>query len=131
MTEISIQEEAKVLRQLKEQYTEAKAEYESLKAQFDAHQAQLLERMENESVEGLKVEGINFVPTKTIYGKITDRKEFVEWAEQEMPELLESRERKEVLNEFIRQQLDDGEVLPPGAGFYERNYISQRAAGGK
>jgi len=128
MSEKTIQEEAKELRELKLQYQEAKAQYEALKSQFDKRQSELMERMENDSVEGLKVDGVNFVPTETIYGKVDDRREFVEWAKENMPELLEEKERKDVLNETVRQMLDDGEILPPGIGFTVREYISQRAA---
>lgn len=128
MPEKTIQEEAAALRTMKEQYNESKAETEALKAQFDAAQSKLIERMEDEKVEGVKVDGTNFVPAKTTYGKITDRRKFIEWAKIEAPELLEDRERKELLNELARQRIDDGEEMPPGMGSYDREYISQRAA---
>lgn len=124
----SISEDAAALRELKLARDEAKAEAESLDRQFKAEQAKLLERMEEEKCEGVKVEGINFVPTKTIYGQVQDRSEFVKWAEENEPELLEPKERKELINELVRQKLDDGEPLPPGLNFRTQEYISQRAA---
>ncbi len=127
MSEKTIQQEAKELRELKESYVESKAETDSLKRQFDKAQADLIERMDTDAVEGLKVDGTNFIPTKTIYGQVQDRSEFVAWAEQEAPELLEPKERSELINELVRQKLDDGEQLPPGLNFRVREYISQRA----
>lgn len=123
----SINEEAAQLRELKLQRDEAKGEFESLDAQFKSKQSELLERMKHEKCEGVKVDGVNFVPTKTIYGQITDRRAFVEWAEENAPELLEPKERKELLNEKARQLLDDGDPFPPGMNFCTKEYISQRA----
>lgn len=124
----SLNEDAAALRKSKLARDEAKAEFESLDKQFKADQAALLERMEEEGCEGTKVEGTNFVPTRTIYGQVQDRTEFVQWAQDNEPELLEPKERKELINELVRQKLDDGEPLPPGLNFRVQEYISQRAA---
>lgn len=128
MTDVPLNEQAARLRELKLARDEAKAEYQSLDAQFKDAQKALIERMNEVGVEGIKKDGINFVPTKTIYGQVQDRREFVEWAEQEQPELLEPKERSELINELARQLLDDGEPFPPGLGFRVKEYISQRAA---
>lgn len=124
----SIQEEAEHLRSLKSEHTEAKEKTKELREEFERRQWLLLERMEQEKVEGLKVDGINFVPTETIYAKVADRRAFIEWAIENDPELIEQKERKAVLNEFVRQKLDDGEPLPPGMDSRVDSYISQRAA---
>lgn len=123
----SLNEDAATLREQKIERDEAKAQYESLDKQFKEAQMKLLERMDEEKCEGTKVNGINFVPTKTIYGQVQDRSEFVSWAEENEPELLEPKERKELINELVRQKLDDGEPLPPGLNFRVQEYISQRA----
>jgi hypothetical protein len=44
------------------------------------------------------------------------------------PELVEWREVSDVLNQLVRQRLDDGEELPPGVGVRPRTYVSQRVS---
>jgi hypothetical protein len=126
--EQDIHEQAASLRELKLARDEAKAQYRSLDDQFKNDQTKLMERMEDAGVDGIKKDGINFVPVTTIYGQIQDRAEFIRWAEDENPELLERKERSELINELARQCLDDGEEFPPGLGFRTRPYISQRSA---
>ena len=124
----TLTDDAVELAELKQERDEAKAVYEDLKARHTAAQAALLDRMDDEGSEGLKANGINFVPAETPYGQVQDRSVFVDWALENDPELVEHRERKERINELVRRHLDDGEPLPPGLGFYVRQYISQRAA---
>lgn len=88
----------------------------------------LLDRMEAEGCEGHKAGGTNFVPAETLYSSVTDRAEFVAWAEIHAPELIEFKERKELLNTKVREALDNGEPPPPGTSFYVKQYISKRAA---
>lgn len=125
---LSLNEDAAALRAMKLARDESKAEYESLDSQFKKAQTALLERMDTEKCEGTKVDGISFIPTKTVYGQIQDRQAFVEWAQENEPELLEPKERKELINEKVRQLLDDGEPFPPGLNFRTQEYISQRAS---
>lgn len=128
MAEPTIQEQAADLRALKESRDEAKAEFDSLNGQFKAAQKDLIERMEATKTEGLKVNGINFVPAKTVYGQVTDRSAFVAWAEENAEELIEPKERSELINELARQLLDDKKPFPPGLNFRVQEYISQRTA---
>lgn len=116
------------LRALKAKRDKAKREFEDLDLEFKQRQFRAMERMRSEGVESMKVEGTLFVPTETVYAQIQDRQEFVAWAEENDTELIEPKERKEILSQMVRQRLDDGEPLPPGVGFYVREYISQRAA---
>lgn len=120
--------DALALRDLKERRDTAKAEYESLNEEYKLAEADLLERMDEEGSEGTKAGGVNFVPAETPYAQVQDRAEFVKWAQENDDELIEPRERKELINALVRRHLDDGEPLPPGLGFYVRRYVSQRAA---
>ncbi len=128
MSEVPIEQEAAELRDLKVRRDEAKAEYSSIDKAFKAAQFKLIERMKETGCEGIKQGGTNFVPAETIYGQVQDRTEFVAWAEENEPELLEPKERKELINELVRQKLDDGQPLPPGLTFRVQSYVSQRAA---
>lgn len=127
----SINEEAARLRSLKEERDESKAIYDEADKAFKSAQIKLMERMDEEKCEGIKQGGINFIPTKTIYGQVQDRAAFVEWAKENAPELVEEKEIGERINELARQLLDDGEPFPPGLNFRTKEYISQRAVSKK
>ncbi len=124
----SLTNDLKRLRELKLAKDKAKKTAESLDAKFKEVQATVLERMESMGVEQMKVGGVLFVPTHTTYASIQDRTEFVEWAQANDPELIEYTERAQVLNQLVRERLDNGQPLPEGCGFYVREGISQRAA---
>jgi hypothetical protein len=125
---MTVEERAKDLREKKQDYEVKKEAADAAKLEFKQAQAELLEYMDANDVEGVKTDGINFIPTKTYYGQITDRTEFIAWAEENDDELIEPKERKSVLNERARQLIDDGEEFPPGMGFRVEEYISQRSA---
>lgn len=125
---MTIEERAKDLREKKLAYEELKEAADIAKMEFKMAQAELLEYMDANEIEGIKADGINFVPTKTIYGKITDKKAFVAWAEENDDELITAEPRKSVLNERARQIIDDKEEFPPGMNFRVEEYISQRSA---
>jgi len=121
-------QDAKALRKLKLDAQKATKLGKDLATKHAIAEARFIERLEAEEAEGVKTGGINFVPAVTVYGQIQDRAAFVEWAQENAPELVEIKERKGEVSEFVRARLDDGEGLPPGLGYYEKAYISQRSA---
>ncbi len=123
----TLAQDAADLRVLKRQAESLDAQTKEAKALAQTAELALFERMASEKVDGIKYDGTNFVPVETSYGQVQDRSEFVAWAEDEMPELLETKERKALVNELVRERLDNGETLPPGLGFYVKQYVSQRA----
>jgi hypothetical protein len=125
---VTIQERAADLRTKKLAKEAAKEEFARCEQEFKEAQSDLMEYMDDNDVEGIKHDGINFVPVKTNYGQIDDRKAFIAWCEENDEELIEPKERKSVLNKRARQLLDDGEPFPPGMTFRTEEYISQRAA---
>jgi hypothetical protein len=124
----TLAEDAAEVRRLKQEKDSAKDVASDLERQFKAAQANLFERMEAEGVQGIKHEGTNFVPTRTVYAQLQDRRVFAEWARENAPDLIEDRERSDLLNDAVRAALDDGRELPPGVSFRVREYVSQRAA---
>lgn len=126
--EHTITNDAKNLRELKIARDEAKAAFEALDKDYKSREAAFIERLQQEDVDSIKVDGINFVPSETIYGQVQDRSAFVEWAKVHAPELIEDRERKQLVNGLVREHLDNGEVMPPGLSFYVKEYVSLRAA---
>lgn len=125
---LTLTQQAAQLRKLKQESDALEAKADDARARFKEAELALFHRMEAEEAEGVKHRGTNFVPTSTTYGQVQDRDAFIEWARDHRPELIEPHERKGLVNEFIRECLDNGEPLPPGLGFYTRDYISQRAA---
>jgi hypothetical protein len=124
----SISQDATHVANLKANYERAKKEADDAERAFKEAQMALYERMEHEDIGSLKVGNINFVRAETAYGTVQDRAAFVKWALEERPELVEHRERAALINELVRESLNDGTPLPPGLGFYVRQYVSQRSA---
>lgn len=125
--ENTIPQEAKQLRELKHEAKEADDLARSLKAEVRRRELALKERMEEQDIDGVKVDGSSFVPTETIYGQVQDRSQFVAWAIENAPELVEYKERGELINSLARETLDDNGEFPPGLGFRVKEYISVRA----
>jgi hypothetical protein len=127
MTQPDIDEELLALAHLKDMRDVAKDTFEIAEREFKAHQTATISRMEAADKQGSKAFGMSFTLTKpTHFGQIQDRSVFVTWAEENDPELVETKERAALLNALVRAKLDDGEPLPPGVGFYSRQHISMR-----
>ena len=126
--DMTLTDQAIELQHIKEARDNAKHTYDDLQAKFQAAKFALLDRMEDEKCDGIKAAGTNFVPTQITFAQVQDRSAFVEWAEDHAPELIEARERKGLLNQRVRELLDNGEPFPPGLGFYNDRNISQRSA---
>jgi hypothetical protein len=66
------------------------------------------------------------VTASTVYAQVQDKQALIEWAQENDDELVSLAPRKALLNQKVRECLDNGEPLPPGLGAYEKEYISQR-----
>lgn len=112
---------------LNDQAKEAKEKREKFERDF-------MTRMEAEETDGVRTGGKLYTPTKTIYGKIDDRAAFIEWAKAQEGDdadgetLYEVKERKALVSELVRERLDNDEPLPPGIGFYVKEYVSVTAS---
>lgn len=127
-TTTTLVQDAAVLRDLKQAAAELDARAKEAKQEAQRAELEFFARMDEEGVESIKYDGTLFVPSSTVYGQVQDRSEFVQWAEENMPELLETKERKALVNELIREHLDNGQELSPGLGFYVKEYVSQRVS---
>lgn len=125
----TLTEDMEVLHALRKTASELKAEADGAKFDADKAEYELFQRMEQERVGSQRVDGIgNFVRAETEYAQVQDEAELLEWAEAEMPEIFEQKPRKKILNEIVRERLNSGEPLPPGLGFYSKQYVSLRSA---
>lgn len=125
---LSLPKQAAELRFLKQEADGLAAQAAGAKAFAVEAEHRFFERLEEEGVDSIKVGGTNFVKAETSYGQVQDRAAFIAWCEENKPELVELKERKALVNELVREHLDDGSELPPGLGFYVKQYVSQRAA---
>jgi hypothetical protein len=124
----TIIDDARTLKRLKDLFVKVDAAAKEAKIDFEDAQRRFYERLEAEGCGSVKVDGINFVPQTTIYGQVQDREAFIEWANATDESLLEPRERKALVNELVREAIEQGDPLPPGLGFYTKEYVSQRVA---
>jgi hypothetical protein len=116
------------LKRLKDEH-EAKAKAkDKAEAAMKKWQAHCFERAAAEGVEGHKTRGYLFTPVAKEFATIQDRAAFLEWAKSHDEDLVQETERKADLNTLVRRCLDDGEELPPGVGYYTREYVSVRSA---
>lgn len=121
-------QEALHVRKLKRDLKEKKDKADEAKRKHDEAERHLIQRMEGEGCDSISADHTLFVPTRTVYGQINDRDEFVSWAAENDESLVETKERKGLINELVRERLDNGEELPPGLTFRVDEYVSQRAA---
>ncbi len=115
------------LRKLKRDAEKKQNQADTAKKRHKEWERHCLDRMDAEETESHKTYGTLFSPVKKQFATVQDRSEFVKWALAHEPELVQYKERGAELNQLVRQRLDDGEPLPPGVGFYDREYISQRS----
>lgn len=126
-THASFSEDLLSLRDLKQIESDYKKRYERLRDERKRYEAEVYEFMTHNKIEGHKTDGSNFVPTETTFGQVQDLTEFEKWAEANDPSLLKVEARDGEVNRLVRRCIDNGEPLPPGLGFYVREYISTRA----
>lgn len=126
----TIGEELAKLRDEKIAYREADKEAKRLKKIHDDHQYRLIERMEQEKCKSFSDGETLFVSASTVMANVQDREAFVAWAKDHDEALLDPlpKERSDLLNQLVREKLDNGEPPPPGVGFYVREYISHNKA---
>ena len=122
----SLDVEARKLKELREAKDEAKSAYEDATRAYKLAMDRMYQRMEAGEIDGIKVDGVNFIPSETVYANVQDREQFVKWAKENDTELIEDKERKALLNALVRERLENGETLPDGVGFYVRENIALR-----
>ena len=100
--------------------TQARAEWE--RACFD----RMVDEGYDPGESSLKIRGVVYIPNRTDYAVVQDRTAFVQWAKDNDTGLIEEATREGLLNQLVRERLDNGEPLPPGIGYYTKEFISVR-----
>jgi hypothetical protein len=114
------------LRLQKAKYRELQRQADEAKAAHDELQADVFEDMRQEGHMSYKSDKASFSRKSTLYGTVQDRDAFIEWCHENdlADEFLKEKEVAQRINEIVRGAIDNGEDLPPGLGFYARQYIS-------
>lgn len=134
-------EELRALGHLKDRLDAANAAKKQAENEHKRHQWECFRRMEEEGIESMRVDGVTYSPVGKPYAQEQDRTKFVDWCNEVVheyvddygetvtvrraPELIEYKPRMEQCNALVREYLDDNVELPPGLGYYDREYISQ------
>lgn len=128
MSEETLSQMLERLHELGRAKDTAAKELKDREKEFQEYQQKCFSRMEREGVSSQRSGEVMYVKRATKYAVVQDREEFTKWAEEQDETLIEPRERKKLLNALVRERVDNEEPLPPGIGFYEREFISRTAA---
>lgn len=115
------------LAELKGVYRALKKEADEAKREYEEYQAALYADMQEAGIASLRsADGLIFSARQTAYATVQDRARFHEWVREQGLEdvMLKTREESAVLNEAVREALANNTDLPPGLGWYPREYIS-------
>lgn len=117
------------LKRLKDEYAELNRRRDDVRRELDMQQAAVYAYMEEYDIESMKVDDLTFIRTAPReFATVQDREAFVEWAMRNDASLVAMKEEKRLLNQLVRERIDNGEELPPGIGFYTREIVSIRTS---
>lgn len=123
----TLAQDCKEMHALFEQATALDKEAKAVRAEAKELEAKLLDRMEQEETDSIASGGTLYTKAQTIFAAVQDESAFQEWATTHDEQLIEAKVKKDLLNQLVRERLDNGEELPPGVGFYPKDYISKKA----
>lgn len=122
---MTLEERIKHVAELKERAAFLKEHAEQAAEAFAKAQDELWDYMDAQNITSIKIDGRNHVRRGTIYGSINDKQRFVAWAQEHAPELLAPEPRKKLINELVRQRIDNNEPLPDGVTWHVRKYVGR------
>lgn len=126
---MTLEEQAREYRAAKLDYEEKQRAADEAKRLKDRLHRALWDRMDATGVSGIKIDGRNFVFNKPkIYGQVTDKAAFAEWARDNAPHLIAEAPLEGRINEWVRLAVDNGEELPPGLNWYTKETVADRKA---
>lgn len=123
---MDLNERLKEIKRLKAIEKSAKEAYEARKGERERFEQDTHSFMVSIGTESTKVDGVTYGRRTTTYGTVQDRELFEEWVRSiDMEEeYLTIKENKQRINELVRTAIEDGHDLPPGLGWYPKNFIS-------
>lgn len=114
------------LAALKRVEREAKAVYDAATQDRKDYESDLFALARDEGCFSIRTSQGQYSLKAIEYGTITDMEAFKQWAEglDLADEFLKIKEQGARLNELVNASLEAGSPLPPGVGYYTRQYIS-------
>lgn len=126
ITQAEIRDRLDHLLALKQDMRTKKNEYDEAKDLHDRYEHELWQDMAGDGMTGFKTDRAGYTRKATTYATVQDMEAFEDWlhARGLADEFLKSAPEKQRLNEIVRACIDNGEPLPDGVGYYNREYIS-------
>lgn len=122
-------EDLEKLKDLKVEAAAAKKAWQKKKDEQDEWERHCYDRMDAEKTASHKSEaGVGFAKYEQTFAQIQDREKFIEWALENDPDLVQHREREDLVNQLARQRLDDGQGFPPGLSYRQNFKVGVRGA---
>jgi hypothetical protein len=115
------------LKELRDKRTAAKGAFTKADKAYKEQQGIVREMMEDVGIGSFRSKKGSFAleaPEETWYATFQDFAAFERWAMENNPSLLRVDHHVSAeLNKFVREQLDNGEPLPPGLGAYPKAVV--------
>ena len=123
---MNIVEELDRLAELKRRWKRTEQVSKAREDQFKERQQEIYAWMERNGMESLRTATGTYTTRSTTLSTVFDMDAFVDWLKENdlYEEYIRPDAQKARLNEFVRDRLDAKQDLPPGVGFYQREYIS-------
>lgn len=128
MPDTTLTEDLAHLAELKARYRDLDKQAKDASRDMKSWEYRCFERMKEEGVKGHRDHDHLFTPVAKDYAQVQDLDAFITWAREHEPELLKTVGREKELNALVRARLDDNEPMPPGLGWYVREYISVKSS---
>lgn len=102
----------------------------AIAADAKAYEMHVYERMEAEELLDENGGGSvrnkfgTFVASATLYAHITDPAAFEAWAKEQDETYFDEKPREQILNQLVREIVDNGQDFPPGLSFYPRKKVT-------
>lgn len=128
----TLAQDLRLLAEKKKAAAKATKEAKELAAEAKALEQQVYERMEAEEMLDENGGGSTrnkfgtFVASTTLRAHIVDRQAFEKWAAEQDETYFEEKAREAILNQLVRELVDNGQDFPPGLSFYAQRRVAVR-----
>src|SRR5581483_6010803 len=120
---MTLEEQIRELAALRDEKDRTAKAAEEAKLAYDIAHLALWERMDGSGVSRVEIDGRLYSKVAPQpYGTVADKAALRRWAVDEgnAPELFEQEPRAKLINELVRQRIDNGGELPPGINWYTK-----------
>lgn len=114
------------LAELKNKYRALDEKAKKARHEHERFQAEVYEFMRDNGLLTVKTNSGTYSAKSTIYAKVQDLEQFLDWARtMELDEeFVREKEVGARLNEYVRDAVANGSPLPDGVVWYPKEYIS-------